>query len=701
MLTLQNKLKQNTLLISTQNQSIDNLLNRQWLLTNGFGGYSSSSISGCNTSSYHGLLIGALDPPVKRVMALSNCIDTVVCNGKAFNLSTCEFPDKFETDGIVHLKQFSKDFGAHFYYELDDCQIKLKKSIYLLRDADTVAIVYDFSDIASPVEFYSRPLVGLRDFHSIQKSSEPLYSAPVEHGVSVRRYDPDGCELILTSQDAQFVDEQQWWFNFVYRDNLERGLNHMEDLWTPGFFKSWIDAPGKIVLWASLFPCDNNSSNNQPVRHDIQAEIEDLQSYYENLTSTIEKTSNEIPVLDNDKITIPHSFIDETLTLAADQFIAKRNKDDIPRTTIIAGYPWFMDWGRDAFISMPGLLLSTGRFDEAKSVLTTFASALYKGMVPSRFDDENNTACFNSVDASLWFINAAFQYFNATNDSRTFIKRLIPAIEEIINAYENGTLYDIHADIDGLITAGGPHTQLTWMDAKYDGITFTPRYGKAVEINALWYNALCLMAKFYSEQAQKSKTPQKETKKSQHYQEMADDIKTSFCGHFWNEKKNYLNDCITTEGVIDDSLRPNQIYAVSLDYSPLSLEQQKAVVKAVQENLLTPYGLRSLNTAAKNYKGKYTGPQRYRDEAYHQGTVWAFLIGPFIDSFLKINEFSYESRRKAEEMIEPLLKHLIEDSCIGSVSEIFDGDPPHYPKGCFAQAWSVAELFRAYKLITG
>ncbi len=701
MLTLQHKVNKNPLLISTQNQSIDNLLNRQWLLTNGFGGYASSSISGCNTSSYHGLLIGALNPPVKRVMALSNCADTIVCDGKAYHLTPCEFPDKIDSEGIAYLKKFSKDFGVHFSFELGDTGVKLKKSIYLLRDADTVAIVYDFTDINSPVDFYSRPLTGLRDFHSIKKSSEQLYSTPIENGVSIRKYNPDGCELILTSQDAQFVEEPQWWFNFMYRDNQERGLNHMEDLWTPGYFKSWVDSPMQIVLWASLFPCENDSQTHQPIHHDINAEIEDLQNYHENLISTIEKTSSDIPLVDNGKVTIPHSIIDEKLSLAADQFIAKRNKDDIPRTTIIAGYPWFMDWGRDAFISMPGLLFSTNRFDEAKSLLTTFAGALYKGMIPSRFDDDNNTACFNSVDASLWFINAAFQYFHATNDSKTFVKRLLPAIEEIINGYENGTLYNIHADIDGLITAGGPQTQLTWMDAKYDGIAFTPRYGKAVEINALWYNNLCLLADLYSELAQKSKTPHKETKKSLHYQEMADDVKSSFCNIFWNKQKNYLNDCITTEGAVDDSLRPNQIYAVSLRYSPLSPEQQKTVVKVIQENLLTPYGLRTLNTSAKNYKGKYTGPQRYRDEAYHQGTVWAFLIGPFIDSYLKVNEFSYDSRRKAEEMIRPLLKHLIEDSCIGSVSEIFDGDPPHYPKGCFAQAWSVAELFRAYKLITG
>ncbi len=699
---LQKKHNRNVISISTENQSIDNLLSRQWLLTNGGGGYCSSTIAGCNTSSYHGLLIGALDPPVKRVMALSNCLDMIICNGKTFNLSTFEFPDKIDIDGLTYLKQFSKDIGAHFYYELSDSDVKLKKSIYLLRDADTVAVVYDFTNVPSPAEFICRPLAGLRDFHSIQKSSAPLHSKLLDQGVSIRNKSLDGCELVLSCPGAQFIKDPQWWFNFVYRDNKERGLNYTEDLWTPGFFKCGIDTPAQIVLWASLFPFENNSYTNRPIPTNIKAELNDLQNYEEILLSGIERNSDSIPMSDHDKLIIPNPFISKILCLAADQFIVKRNKQNIPRTTIIAGYPWFMDWGRDAFISLPGLLLSTNRFEEAKSVLTTFASALDEGMIPARFDDDKNTACFNSVDASLWFINAAFQYFNATNDSKTFIKRLIPAIEEIINAYENGTRFDIHADIDGLITAGNPQTQLTWMDAKYDGITFTPRYGKTVEINALWYNCLCLMAEFDARRSSPVARNNKSrvTSHESRFSSMADHVKASFNKLFWNEQKNYLNDCITTEGIVDDSLRPNQVYAVSLDHSPLSPEQQKAVVNAVQENLLTPYGLRTLNTSAKNYKGIYTGPQRLRDEAYHQGTVWPFLLGPFIESFLKVNEFSYESRRKAEEMIQPLLRHLIEDSCIGSVSEIFDGDPPHNPKGCFAQAWSVAELFRACKLIT-
>ena len=386
----------------------------------------------------------------------------------------------------------------------------------------------------------------------------------------------------------------------------------------------------------------------------------------------------------------------ETLCLTADAFIAKRQTNNHHRTTILAGYPWFADWGRDAFISLPGLLLSTGRFDEAKSVLTTFASAADEGMIPNRFDDRSGTAHFNSVDASLWFIHAAFQYLKATGDSNTFNQELMPTIRWIIESYHKGTRFDIHADADGLITAGNDQTQLTWMDAKYDGLAFTPRYGKAVEINALWYNSLCLLAQFYSSCDVRDASCEESNTQ---YKQMAEKVRTSFCELFWNKSKGYLNDCILPDGSVEDSLRPNQIFAVSLGFSPLSPSQQKAVVKAVQKRLLTPYGLRTLNVKNSNYHGIYTGPQQQRDEAYHQGTIWSFLLGPFVESFLKVNGFSRKSKKKAAEFIQPLLKHLTEDGCLGSVSEIFDGDKPHKPKGCFAQAWGVAELIRAYQLI--
>jgi len=333
-------------------------------------------------------------------------------------------------------------------------------------------------------------------------------------------------------------------------------------------------------------------------------------------------------------------------------------------------------------------------------------------MIPNRFDDHSDTAYFNSVDASLWFINAAFQYLNATGDSKTFTQELLPTIRWIIDSYYNGTRFGICADSDGLITAGNDQTQLTWMDAKYDGIAFTPRNGKAVEINALWYNSLCCLAHFYADRGfpfckkSQNRVP-RNMEDAKHYKSMADKVGAGFCELFWrdpalresNEKCGYLNDSILPDGSVDATVRPNQIFAVSLPFSPLSLRQQKSVVDAVQKDLLTPYGLRTLNVQNSCYKGTYTGTRRQRDEAYHQGTVWPYLIGPFVEAYLKVNGFSRKSKRKAAEFIRPLMQHLTEYGCLGSVSEIFDGDAPHEPRGCIAQAWSVAELIRAYRLI--
>jgi len=712
-------------------------------------------------------------------MALANCLEMVIFEGQVFNLSTFEFSDKFTPAGFTLLKQFRRDIAAHFDYELAPASgsrpsclgqaetgkagspagvnlsgakqgagIKLTKSVYLLRDTDTVALVYDFTSVREPVEFALRPFVGLRDFHMLQKSHAPLCSRRLGDGVLVRHNVPNSCELFLSCQfvhpvkeknevshGLNFEKDRQWWFNFVYRNNRERGQDFTEDLWTPGFFKCRIETPAKIVLWANMSPPWARCKPEELANLDIDTVRKDLRRHQESIKRKAKSVKHDLRLpavvllasrglasqkrrsggsrggqfhsvrerkkisygVKNRKLKIESRKYFEALCLTADRFIAKRQanhnhspEDSLRRTTILAGYPWFADWGRDAFIALPGLLLSTGRFEEAKSVLTTFATAADEGMIPNRFDDRSGTTYFNSVDASLWFINAAFQYVAATGDSKTFMQELMPTIRWIIDSYHKGTRFDIRADADGLITAGNDQTQLTWMDAKYDGIAFTPRCGKAVEVNALWYNSLCLLAQFYTD---------RNTENAEYYKSMSDEVQPGFRGLFWNESKGYLNDCILPDGSVDDSLRPNQIFAVSLPFSPLSPSQQKSVVNAVQNELLTPYGLRTLNVQDSRYKGVYTGPQQERDEAYHQGTVWAYLMGPFVESFLKVNEFSRKSKKKAAEFIQPLLQHLTEDGCLGSVSEIFDGDMPHKPRGCIAQAWSVAELIRAYQLI--
>jgi predicted glycogen debranching enzyme len=312
-------------------------------------------------------------------------------------------------------------------------------------------------------------------------------------------------------------------------------------------------------------------------------------------------------------------------------------------------------------------------------------------MIPNRFDDYGGKLHYNSIDASLWFVHAAFEYLRASCDAATFSADLLPAVRWVIDSYHRGTRFGIHADSDGLITGGKADTQLTWMDAKYDGVVFTPRHGKAVEINALWYNQLRNLADYYIG---------RNADLENHYKQLAQKVKQSFAEVFWNEETGYLNDCVLPDGTVDGSLRPNQIYAVSLPFSPLTDRQQKSVVDVVQTELLTPFGLRTLNKDDERFIGQYAGDQRQRDAAYHNGTAWPYLIGPFIEAYLRVNNSSKQSKRKAMRYLRPLLKHLTTDGCIGSISEIFDGDEPQRPKGCFAQAWSVAEVLRAYKLIT-
>jgi glycogen debranching enzyme len=698
-LTLQKADSTPAISVSIKGKLLEDMLASEWLLTNGRGSYASSTVVGCNTRRYHGLLVGSLRPPINRVMALANCLEMIISKGKMFNLSTFEFDGKFAPAGYDFLKRFRRDIGAHFDYELD--KIELTKSVYLHRDVDTIALLYDFTKVQEPVEFVLRPFVGLRDFHSLQKSYAPLYSIQHGDGVLVRHDTPNSCQLLLSCRSAIFEKDQQWWFNFIYRIDRERGQDFAEDLWSPGFYKCRIDSPIKIVLWASLrpFTTDRKVQFTHIGNTDIEKVREGLHKHHEDIKHAAKSVKRDyrfaISQPGTSQLRIPtlktgNGRFFETLCLAADHFVTRRQTDDSHRTTILAGYPWFADWGRDAFISLPGLLLLTGRLEEARSVLTTFAAFVDDGMIPNRFDDNSGTTYFNSVDSSLWFINAAFQYFQACGDLKIFMQELMPTIRWILDSYHRGTRYDIHADDDGLVTAGNDQTQLTWMDAKYEGIAFTPRYGKAVEVNALWYNCLCLLSHFYAD---------RDMEIAKSYESMAEKVRTGFCELFWNKSRGYLNDCILPDGTVDDSLRPNQLFAVSLSFSPLSFEQQESIVNVVRERLLTPYGLRTLDPSTSSYKGQYLGPQRHRDEAYHQGTVWPYLIGSFVESFLKINEFSQKSKKQAAEFIQPLLLHLITNGCLGSVSEIFDGDAPYYPRGCIAQAWSVAELMRAYQLI--
>jgi len=674
--------------IATGETSLEELLNKEWLLTNKRGSYASSTIAGCNTRRYHGLLIGSLSPPTGRVAALSNCLETIRAGDKEINLSSLEFDVKFVPESCRPLR-FRQDIGVHFDYKFGG--IELTKSLYLLGDFDSGALVYDFLGVGSGIEFELRPFISLRDYHSLQKSSSLIFSESFRSGLLIRNNVPQACELFLSCPDMNFKADKQWWYNVLYRRERERGQDFTEDLWTPGVFKNFLDSPRWVVFWFSLKAAEKKG-NNKGLLYFTGA---DLERVLEGLHKHQEDIKGRSKICGDDDVF-------EKLCLAADKFVVKRSiRDERQQWTILAGFPWFCDWGRDAFVSLPGLLLSTGRFEEAKSVLLTFAQAEEGGMIANYFDEQSERTEFNSIDASLWFIHSAFQYQQRSGDVDTFEQHLLPVIHRIVDCYNQGTRFGIRCDEDGLIRGGDENTQLTWMDARCDCISFTPRYGKAVEVNALWYNCLCYLAKYYEKKnsrlARLAETD--ESKRARRYRLMAEKCEKSFRSLFWNQLTGCLNDCILPDGRIDSSLRPNQIFAVSLPFSPLEEYQAKSVVNVVERRLLTPYGLRSLDALDSRYKGTYSGSSRQRDEAYHQGTVWPYLIGPFVEAYLKVNGSNQSSKKKAAKFIEPLLEHMNGDGCIGQISEIFDGDKPHKPRGCFAQAWSVAEVIRAYLLI--
>ncbi len=650
-------------------EKIKELLKKEWLLTNNRGGYVSSTVTGCNSRRYHGLLIGSLNPPVNRVVSLSTLGETLSIEGKSYDISTFEFNGHFSPCGFENIKRFYLDSGAHFEYEIEG--IKFSKSIYLDPDRDRVFVEYDLTEVPENSEFILRPFVSLRDFHYLQRSDAELRLKHESNGLLIDYPYDDSCQLFLKCEGMKFEENIDWWYNFTYRIDHERGQSFKEDIWTPGFYRNKLSGNDKILMGASL----KLQYDGEDINRDEFEKVKNKLSKRQGQLLSCGKASDDIH---------------KKLVLAADQFVTECGTEDSHRTTILAGFPWFADWGRDAFISLPGLLLSTGRYNEAKSVLTTFANAIDEGMVPNRFDDRSDTAHFNSIDASLWYINAAFEYLKVTGDRETFENKILRKLELIIKSYRNGTRFGIQSDDDGLISGGSEETQLTWMDAKFDGVVFTPRYGKAVEVNALWYNAVCLMGEYFAE---------RDIDKANYYHQLADKSEVSFCEKFWNEDKGYLNDCILPDGEVDSSLRPNQVFAVSLAFSPLSLRRQKSIVEHIEKKLLTPFGLRSLNPEDQRYIGRYEGGQYERDEAYHQGTVWAYLMGAFIEAYLKVNPENKKAKKKAKKFLAPLLEHISNDACLGSISEVFDGDMPQEPRACFAQAWSVAEVLRSYLMI--
>jgi predicted glycogen debranching enzyme len=636
-------------------------LHREWLETNGLGGFASSTIIGLNTRRYHGLLVAATKPPVGRLVLLSKVEETLVIDGKRFDLSANRYPGVVHPQGFRYLREFRLDPFPVFTYEVE--AIEIEKSVLMIHGENSTVIHYRLTKNNHPgspkkMELEIRPLIAFREYHGTTHENGGINSA-VQERTGLATVTPyEGLPSLHFAHNAiELRKTGDWYRNFEYDVERERGLDSSEDLFNP--FVLHFDL--RLRRQASII------ASTQP--HDVAQAVE----YRRAEITRRRKALVACPVEDN---------LIQSLAAASDQYLVSRGDEK----TVIAGYHWFGDWGRDTMIALPGLTLPTGKYDVARSILRTFAKHVDQGMLPNRFPDAGETPEYNTVDAALWFFEAARAYLVYTGDLEFVRDELYPVFVDIISWYARGTRYGIKVDTSGLLDSGELGVQLTWMDAKVGDWVVTPRRGKPVEIQALWYSALCMMEdlanRFGDEVARKR------------YRHMAAVAHWSFNRLFWNEELACLYD-VVNGGPPDASIRPNQIFAVSLPHSMLPRDRAQRVVQKVEEHLLTPFGLRSLAPSDPQYRGSYAGGPTERDGAYHQGTVWPWLLGPFISAYVKVNGGSEEARRQAHAWLFPLESHLAEAG-LGHVSEIFDGDAPHRPCGCVAQAWSLAEILRVY-----
>jgi len=631
-------------------------IDREWLETNGLGGFASSTIIGANTRRYHALLTVATQPPVGRMVLLSKLEETVVVAGERFEISTNEYAGAIHPQGFTMLEGFRLDPLPVFTYVCGSARIE--KSVFMVQDANTTVVQYKLLESAATdsVELEVRPFIAFRDSHSTTHENSALDGSVQQESGSASVAPYAGLPRLYFAHNGFQLDEAGCWYNnFLYRAERERGLDHKEDLFSPLVLRFRLSEGKEATIIAST----------EPHKADAAAKFRQQEI-------ARRKAVAARAVVDDEFVRV--------LTSAADQYLVRRGDG----YTVMAGYPWFADWGRDAMISLPGLTLFNGRADVAKGILRAWAQHVDCGMLPNRFPEAGEAPEFNTVDATLWFFEAMRAYAVATGDYDFVRDALYGVLRDIVEWHVKGTRYNIRMMEDGLLNAGEPGVQLTWMDAKVGDWVVTPRIGKPVEIQALWFNALKIMEEFSVRfgRAQDAKR----------FKSLSNLAESTFNSVFWNEEAGCLYDVVGE--VPDASIRPNQIFAASLPHSMLSSERARAVVEVVERELLTPYGLRTLNRENPNYRGRYDGDARSRDSAYHQGTVWPWLLGPFITAYMKVHGSGADFRAHALEMLQPLRAHLCEAG-LGQISEVFDGDLPQKPRGCFAQAWSVAEVLRS------
>ena len=647
---------------------------REWLVTNGLGGYAFGTIAGHQTRCYHGLLVAALQPPLGRTILLANLDETVRYGSQEFDLFTNRWADgTVAPEGYRNIERFHLEGTTPVWtFALGDAQ--LEKRIFMQSGANTTYVLYRLVRASAPVGLSIKVLADYGDEHCVTTGrTRPMEVMQVERGLQVVAFDGVAPFYVL-SDSAAATPARNWYRNFDLAAERARGLPDRTDHFFAGEFRATIAPGDSLTMVASTAANPSLIGEAALAKHQSEAGALLARFFAANPGTTPAARKPSPPAI-------------QQLVLAADQFIAARPLDGADDAkTILAGYPWFSDWGRDAMIALPGLCLATGRPWLARNILRTYSHFVSEGMLPNQFPRAGEAPAYNSVDAALWYFEAVRQYFEATSDVG-LLHELFPVLSAILDAHVRGTRYNIHVDpADGLLFAGEEGVQLTWMDAKVSGRVVTPRIGKPVEVNALWLNAAATMARFARALGQDDAR----------YETLAGSARAGF-SRFWNAEKQFCFDVIDAPGSPDGkdgTLRPNQIFAVSLPQSALTPEQRRAVVDVCARELLTSFGLRSLAKGEPGYRGRYAGSPEERDAAYHQGTIWGWLLGPFALAHLRV----YGNAAEAISFLEPLIGQ-IKAAGLGTASEIFDGDPPFNPNGCIAQAWTVGETLRAWRAI--
>ncbi len=685
-----------------------NNLYKEWLLTNGIGGYAGSSIIGAHMRTHQGYMIASLRAPAQRYLVFSKTNERLVCGSRIYDLTTSQHRGPYASEfnqGNMHLKCFKYDGTITYIYEAGG--MRLTKTISLVQGKNQCVIAYTLENNGPAAGVVITPLMNYREHGQHMTVDSLRYELPEEVFKEIRDeengnngfyYSPvsnQNVRISLISAGCEMVKR-----NNIYDENMELQLelDDNEDALDchlkPYDFVMEVEAGG-VSRASFICTVDVKEPNGRKKTEFKQLPTVEIDTAF----IQIEKAKNRI-----DDILQKADFEEEDefgqiLAVAADQFIVDRASTG--KKTIIAGYPWLTDAGRDSMIAFTGLCLETGRFDDAKSILLSYSKCIKNGLIPNMFPENGKDPSYNTADASLWYFYAVYNYLKYvdTDDAWKFVEDYIyPSLQEIMGAYRKGTKYSIGMDDDALMKAGAGRDHVTWMNVRIGETTVTPRHGKPVEINALWYNALMTMEEISRGIARRTHNkPENYLAYAGGCSQLAMWVKEAFNEEFWFEEGGYLYD-VVGDDFKDETLRPNQIFAVSLPFTMLDPEKEKSIVRVLKDQLYVGVGLRTLDTANEAYKGIFQGDQEQRSLAYHQGTAWGYLLGAFIESYLKTGGGSAQSIEEAKAMFEPLEKQLF-SNCIGTFSQIFDGDEPHTARGCYAQAWSVGEILRAHRLV--